>query len=542
MKIGSRQYFIVFLILLLCFGSSQAETLDVPKIAEKALAATVYLEVYLEMTDNKNQKSFGSGFFVSPSHIVTNYHLIAGTVTGTVNRVDVDSPTKYTIQTYSDLVAVDQENDLALLQVVIPNINPLPLGDSETVKIGEPVYVTGNPQTLQGTFSDGIISGIHNEKRRRFQITAPISPGSSGGPVLNKEGKVIGIAFATIEGGQNLNLAIPSEYVKALLEKRSPNVEGSTITAETYYNRGNMYISFELYEAAILAYDAAIHLDPDNEAAYLNRAVSKLRFDQYWEAADDLNTVIRLNPNAFKAYHNLGALSAQLDQFEDAIAYYDKAIGLSPGHAISYASRGAANFMLGRYTDAILDYTVAIHLDPNNAGTYRNRGMAYSRLDQYAKAMSDLDMAIRLDPDNAQNYNVAGAINVNNDQYTDAIDHYNAAILRKPDLADAYRSRGAAKMSLDQHAKAIDDYNWAIFFNPDDAEAYFYRGVAKWELGQKSEAQQDWRTVLKLGKQAGDTQAVKWAEELLARAATGELGSINLKINVGFNTQGFYSL
>ena len=203
-----------YVILFLCFGSSQAETLDVPKIAEKALAATVYLE----MTDNKNQMSFGSGFFVSPTHIVTNYHVIAGTVTGTVNRVDVDSPTKYTIQTYSDLVAVDKKNDLALLEAVIPNINPLPLGDSEIVKIGEPVYVTGNPQTLQGTFSDGIISGIHNEKGRRFQMTAPVSPGSSGGPVLNKEGKVIGVTFMKIEGGESLNFAIPSEYVRALLE------------------------------------------------------------------------------------------------------------------------------------------------------------------------------------------------------------------------------------------------------------------------------------------------------------------------------------
>jgi len=517
-----------YVILFLCFGSSQAETLDVPKIAEKALAATVYLE----MTDNKNQMSFGSGFFVSPTHIVTNYHVIADTVTGTVNRVGVDSPTKYTIQ---DIVSIDQENDLALLQVVIPNINPLPLGNSETVKIGEPVYVTGNPQTLQGTFSDGIISGIRNEKRRRFQMTAPVSRGSSGGTVLNKEGKVIGVTFMKIEGGESLNFAIPSEYVRALLEKRSPNIDGPPITAETYYNKGNMYVSFELYDASILAYDAAIRLDPDYASAYLNRAASKLRLGQHGEAIVDLNTAIRLDPNSFLAYHNRGEARQQLGEYRGAIADYDPAIQLRPDHAISYTGRGTVNLRLDRYWEALSDYSVAIHLDPNNAVGYQNRGIAYSKLDQYAKAMSDLDKAIRLNPDDAKTYQNAGTINLNHDQYKDAIDDYNAAILLKPDFAEAYRSRGSAKMSLDQHAKAIDDYKWAIFFNPNDAEAYFYRGVAKWELGQKSMAQLDWQTALEQGKQAGDTEAVKWAEELLDRAATGELGGINIKITASYS-------
>ena len=82
------------------------------------------------------------------------------------------------------------------------------------------VYVAGNPKGLEGTFSDGIISRISKQKKKRLQMTAPISSGSSGGPVLNSKGEVIGVAFMTIEGGQNLNFTIPSKYVKTLLNKK----------------------------------------------------------------------------------------------------------------------------------------------------------------------------------------------------------------------------------------------------------------------------------------------------------------------------------
>ena len=198
-----------FMVLLFCTTSiTSAQT--VPDIAEKALAATVYLEM---QDSNGKILGFGSGFFVKPNLIATNYHVIAGAASGTAKLVG-----KHNTYEIEGFTATSTYDDLVLLKVSVPGINPLPLGNSDAVKIGETVYVAGNPKGLEGTFSDGIISGRHGgHAKGRIQMTAPISPGSSGGPVLNKKGEVIGVSYMIVEGGQNLNFAIPSLYLKTLL-------------------------------------------------------------------------------------------------------------------------------------------------------------------------------------------------------------------------------------------------------------------------------------------------------------------------------------
>ena len=114
----------------------------------------------------------------------------------------------------------DKEYDLAVIKVGGIDAPALPLGDSDTVRIGDKVYVAGNPQGLEGSFSDGIISAIRHSSTadKFFQMTAPISQGSSGGPVFNERGEVIGVSFATFRNGQNLNFAIPVNYLKPMIE------------------------------------------------------------------------------------------------------------------------------------------------------------------------------------------------------------------------------------------------------------------------------------------------------------------------------------
>jgi hypothetical protein len=167
---------------------------------------------------NGQPLSLGSGFFVRDGEIASNLHVIEGAARGYAKLVG--QKTKHDIQ---GITAVDPERDLVVLKISAPGAPALSLGSSDAVQVGESVYAVGNPQGLEGTFSQGIVSSIREVATDKLlQITAPISPGSSGGPVLNGKGEVIGVSVATFRGGQNLNFAIPSSYLKTLLAKAGP--------------------------------------------------------------------------------------------------------------------------------------------------------------------------------------------------------------------------------------------------------------------------------------------------------------------------------
>ena len=469
---------IIPVIVLVFCRISTVSAQTAPEIAEKALAATVYLE----MQDSKGVPlGFGSGFFVGDNLIATNYHVIEGAARGSAKLVG-----QFSTYTIEDVTATDKTNDLALLKVTMSGIKPLPLGNSSDVKIGETVYVAGNPKGLEGTFSDGIISSRRDKyTKERLQMTAPISPGSSGGPVLNSKGEVIGISFMTLVGGQNLNFAIPSRYLTELLTESKPAkplAEGNrSISAETYLTWGDTKFDLGDYKGAIADYDSAIHLKPDYAKAYYNRGLAKSELGQHFAAIADFDTAIRLKPDLAIAYYNRGTAKDNLGQHFAAIADFDTAIRLNPDDTGAYNNRGLAKYNLGQHFAAIADFDTAIRLNPDYAIAYHNRGFAKGKLDQHLAAIADYDTAIRL----------------------------------KPDLASAYHNRGFAKGKLDQHFAAIADYDTAIRIKPDYATAYLNRGIAKGLLNRISEAKRDVRTAWRLAKQAGDTRVITRAEELL---------------------------
>ncbi len=474
---------IVVLLLLFCtINTALAQaTLSAEDIAEKALAATVYLEM-----QDKNGKTLGigSGFFVKPNLIATNYHVIEGAAKGTAKLVG-----KYTTYNIEGVTATDKVNDLAFLKVTAYGIKPLSLGDSDSVRIGETVYVAGNPKGLEGTFSDGIISSRRDtDTKERLQMTAPISPGSSGGPVLNRKGEVIGVSFAGHRAldAQNLNFAIPSKYLKALLARSRPAkplLQGNdpSISVKTYFLWGNSKYHLRDYAGAILDYTMAIQLESDFAEAYNNRGNAKDELGQHFAAITDYDIAIRLKPDDAGAYLNRGVAKAKLGQHFAAISDYDTAIRLNPNYAKAYNSRGIAKTSLGQYFAAIKDFDTAIQLRPDFALAYVNRGVPKKKLGQHFAAIQDYDSAIQL----------------------------------KPDYTLAYYNRGNTKHDLKQYPAAIRDYDTAIQLKPNYAKAYVNRGIAKIKIERTSEAKQDFYTALKLAEKMGNTRLIADIEDAL---------------------------
>lgn len=501
---------LIFAALLLLNVSTAVPVQTAEQIAEKALAATVFLE----MKDTKGTTvGFGSGFFVRENLVATNLHVIEGAASGTAKEVD----NKYTKYVIEGITATDKTNDLALLKVVMyPNdpqlseihrklfpSQPLPLGNSDNIKIGATVYVAGNPKGLEGTFSNGIISSRRNtDTKERLQMTAPVSPGSSGGPVLNDKGEVIGISYMTIEGGQNLNFAIPSNYLKTLLVQSRTvqplTQESQSVSAETYFLRGNTAYALELYKEAIVEYNKAIRLEPNYVKAYNNRGLAKMFLNQYFASIADFDKTIQLNPNFAEAYNNRGIIKAKLEQYFAAIADFDMAIQLKPDLFKTYIARGNAKTNLQQYIAAIVDFDISIKIKPDYELAYFRRGLTNAILGQHFAAISDFDMTIRLKPDYIDAYIHRGNVKVLLSQYNAAITDFDKAIQIEPKRADVYVSRGNAKASLKQYFSAISDYNKAIRLNPDDVDAYYSQGIVKANLKQYSEAIIDFDKAIRL--------------------------------------------
>ncbi len=176
------------------------------EIAKGAFGSTV-----LVVTEDAHGQplSLGSGFVLRDGAIVTNMHVIEGASRGYIKQID--SKTKHNIE---GILRADNRHDLAVLSVPSLSAPAVRLGDSTKLAVGDTVYAVGNPRGLEGTFSQGIISSVRTfDSETILQITAPISPGSSGGPVLNDRGEVVGVAVATFKGGQNLNFAVPASYL-----------------------------------------------------------------------------------------------------------------------------------------------------------------------------------------------------------------------------------------------------------------------------------------------------------------------------------------
>jgi trypsin-like peptidase len=171
--------------------------------------------VLIEIYDLKGEVSRnGSGFLVSAEGaILTNYHVVAHTKQATVRLANKDAYDTV------EVLEIDKRKDIALIKIKAFGLPFLKLGRSQDVEVGETVYSLSNPLgVFRNTLSQGIVSGIRpGDGYKYFQISAPISHGSSGGPIFNSKGEVIGIAVATIEEGQNLNFAVPIDYARGMV-------------------------------------------------------------------------------------------------------------------------------------------------------------------------------------------------------------------------------------------------------------------------------------------------------------------------------------
>jgi S1-C subfamily serine protease len=159
--------------------------------------------------------SSGSGFFIAADLVATNWHVVKGAKGLRVKRTTDTEPVAVL-----GVVAADLANDLAIIQLKAPATG-VPLALSEVIpRRGARVFAFGSPRLLEATMSDGIVSAERDlEGAQRIQMTAAVSPGSSGGPVTDTCGHVVGIAYMKVRDSEALNFAIPAHFLVTLQGK-----------------------------------------------------------------------------------------------------------------------------------------------------------------------------------------------------------------------------------------------------------------------------------------------------------------------------------
>jgi tetratricopeptide (TPR) repeat protein len=311
-------FFILTILIILCPAITFADADTIFKENNKA--------VVVIMTFDKEGKpiSQGSGFIIKEDGvIVTNDHVIS-------NAVDIKVKADDKILDVDRLIHQDKENDIVILKAKAVKLPIVKLGDFKKANIGEKIYVISNPKGLENTIYEGIVGGIReiSSEKKVLLITAPISSGSSGSPVFNQNGNVIGIATFLLAESKTLNFAMPVNLIKDKINiKKVSTISDSEIednkkTAAYWFNLGFEYLELGNYKEAIGFFKQAIRINPDFAKAHYNLGVAYVNFNMHKEAIESFKQAIRINPDNAEAYYSLALSYLMLNDKNSAVDEY----------------------------------------------------------------------------------------------------------------------------------------------------------------------------------------------------------------------------
>jgi tetratricopeptide (TPR) repeat protein len=445
---------------------------QLPDLVRRIKPSAVAIETY----DVRGEKlSRGSGFFVDIDRVVTNRHVIDNAY-----RAEVHS-SNGNIYPVKGVVAVDAEGDIALLKVDAPpnQVRPLLL-DRTSPQEGESIVVIGNPFGLEGSVTNGIVSAVRDIPTfgRIIQITAPISPGSSGSPVVNMQGQVIGVATLQITGGQSINFAIPSERISqlqsgallSLADLVTATSKNKRAKAVQFFRDGLSFLSKDDCEKALPYFEKAVESDGNYSEAWAQTGFCREKLGRHSEAIEASKKAVTLRPSA-ESYFNIGLASYYLKNYREAAENYRQAIRLDPYNAAdAHYALGLVYRDWGRPEDEIQAYKQAIKLKPDYVSAYERLGSRYLRSKKYPEAIETLKQLMALKPGDANVPNNMGEAYLEMNLVTDAVAAFRQAIQLKPDLGKAYYNLGRSLLAMGNRDAAVQQYNILQNLDQDWAE------------------------------------------------------------------------
>jgi hypothetical protein len=366
-----------------CYGGEKASAPASPDLSALARRAMPAVGVLVTFDAEGEPLSQGTAFFVRADGVALTCHHVLSDAASALVRME--NGTFFPVE---GKLAADPARDLALFKVAGKNFPTMPLGDSSTLRPGQRVVAITAPEGLGNTIADGLVSAVRElPSGPLVQLTVPLSPGSSGGPIFNLEGRVVAVAAAVLTEGQALNFAIPINDAKPLLAQpgtltrlapaeqptdledwlRKHRSTPGQASAFDLWLRGRGANLDGRYQEAVGCLRAALALDPSLYPVHCCLGDCYHNLGRYQEDLEALKQAIRLKPDRAEAHCNLGAAYCNLDRWQEAADAYKQAIRLKPDHARAHFGLGGTYLVLGDRGAALEEYRILKGLDATKA-------------------------------------------------------------------------------------------------------------------------------------------------------------------------------
>lgn len=487
---------LLVLIAIICQARRTSAQREITNLVSEVRASVVTV---IAFNGDGKPVAQGTGFFInSNGTLITNYHVLGGAANASVKTKGGR------VWEIVETIAEDMEGDIVAVRVNLQGltVRPLRLSNSSVVP-GQRIFVIGSPLGLEQTVSEGIVSAVRSLEGvgRIIQITAPISRGSSGSPVINARGEIIGVASLNLTGGQNLNFAIPSARVLSLIGRQRALIQGQAKRSPARPNRTSPSSRKKgIDEAAFDKMFAEMMEDEKKSIPVLERRIATNSRDidayerlgqayannqQLWKAIDVYEKALRFAPEHEPIQASLCDVYSTVQEYEKALLHCNRALGLKPSRAYTLTNKGRALAGLRRTDEAIEVLKEAVKEDPKATYAHEQLGFIYMDLGRYEDAVKAFEFMASIASRYAPSFvNLAWAYESvgRNDE---AEVSYKKAIQIDKKMDEAYLRLAQLYERENRNADAIVQYKQAIQANPANGEAYLQLGLLYLSTGDR---------------------------------------------------------